>query len=167
MTIGVANLCTVGSIWSFLAWCTWWAMLDPSRKSQILQRAQKSYGAHKQKAQQAHVAKKHTLQATCKSKYLEHRLLCRPKHQAPDWLLATDQGTHWSFFLAGSNISYMYRVSQKNALSEHDAAFLHQAVQGREQQAASGQVRLGLLGGGRLHHALKVRFFGTPCKVKH
>ena len=57
----------------------------------------------------------------------------------------------------------IYRVSQKNALSEHDAAFLHQAVGAREQQAAAGQVRLGLLGGGTLHHALKVRFFGTPC----
>ena len=57
----------------------------------------------------------------------------------------------------------IYRVSQKNALSEHDAALLHQAVQAREQQAASGRVGLGLLGGGGLHHALKVRFFGTPC----
>ena len=56
----------------------------------------------------------------------------------------------------------LYRLTQKNALSEHDAAFLHQALRAREQ-AASGRVRLGLHGGGTLHHALKVRFFGTPC----
>ena len=35
-----------------------------------------------------------------------------------------------------------------------------------KQQAVSGRVRLGLLGGGRLHHALKVRFFWDTLYVQ-
>ena len=31
-------------------------------------------------------------------------------------------------------------------------------------EAALAALGLGLLGGGRLHHAVKVRFFGTPCR---
>ena len=58
----------------------------------------------------------------------------------------------------------MYRVSQKNALSEYDAALIHQAVQAQHDPTLLAALGLGLLGGGRLHHALKVRvFFGTPC----
>ena len=54
-------------------------------------------------------------------------------------------------------------MSQKNALLEHDAAFLHQAVQAQPDPRLLAALGLRLLGGGTLHNALKVRFFlGHP-----
>ena len=65
-----------------------------------------------------------------------------------------------------SMITWIYRVSQKNALSEHDAAFLHQAVQAWPDMRLLAALMLGLLDGGRLYHALKVRFFlGHPVDM--
>ena len=92
-------------------WCTWWAMLDQSRKSQILQRAQKTYRAHKQKAQQAHFAK-NTLCTLCKQRVNQNiwSTVCSaaPSTKPQTDCLPLTRAHTGQFFLAGSNILYMY-----------------------------------------------------------